>query len=153
MIGLTGKENKIIQLLHRNFEGEGGVPNKTNVLNFLTTKIALPQETSQNLYTLWWLNYQEDGDYSDIEVNRDPKPIITILKDIHSGKLVEEDIPSHDFSAGPQPMIAYQDVYSAIIQAASIATKIFYRATGDPGTCRLQQVYCHCLGIVGKALR
>ena len=93
MIGLTGKENKIIQLLHRNFEGEGGVPNKTNVLNFLTTKIALPQETAQNLYTLWWLNYQEDGDYSDIEVNRDPKPIITILKDIHSGKLVEEDIP------------------------------------------------------------
>tara|TARA_R110002126_G_scaffold291771_1_gene457533 strand:+ start:10789 stop:12087 length:1299 start_codon:yes stop_codon:yes gene_type:complete len=91
MSKLTNIEQKVLGKLQQMY----GRPNKGQATSFLKNKFAFTSKQAIDLYTLWFLNYQEDGDYSNIEkVNRDIHPVLTILKRIQSGDLDEDDIPS-----------------------------------------------------------
>jgi hypothetical protein len=87
---LTKTEQKILGKLQQMY----GHPNKGLATGFLTNKFGFNSTQASDLYTLWFLNYRDDGDYSKVEeVNRDLRPVLNILKRIQSGDLEEDDIP------------------------------------------------------------
>lgn len=74
---------------------------KAIVKNYLTKTLLLPLPMVNKYYMLWFLNYREDGKYEEItEVNRDLKPIVTLLHKISSNELDPDDIPEIYF--GPE---------------------------------------------------
>tara|TARA_R110000803_G_scaffold186957_1_gene249348 strand:- start:682 stop:1962 length:1281 start_codon:yes stop_codon:yes gene_type:complete len=92
MSQLSGKESKLFKLFHSKFKY--GMPTQKEFKKFVTQQLSLPTSMSNEFYMLFFLNYQEDGDYSDVTINRDKTPIVTILEKISEGELDEGDIPS-----------------------------------------------------------
>ena len=89
---LNRTELNVFNLIHKAYPN--GKPNKSMVVSFLQKKLTLGTKKNMELYTLWFLNYREDGDYSKLEtVNRDLYPVVDILKQIRDGKIDETDIP------------------------------------------------------------
>ena len=89
-----GKFNKLEQKILGKLQKMYDRPNKNQATSFLKNKFAFSNKQSKDIYTLWFLNYRDDGDYSKVdEVNRDIYPVLNILKRIQSGELEESDIP------------------------------------------------------------
>jgi hypothetical protein len=88
-MGLTKSEVKILKLINKS-----GFRGKQSVTRYLEKNLALNATIARDFYTLWFLNFREDGKYEEItEVDRDLSPLVDTLKKIQSGELELEDIP------------------------------------------------------------
>ena len=80
-MSLRGIEIKVLKKIN-----DTGYTSKTQIVAFLHNTLGMDTRTANKVYTLWLLNYREDGDYKQVtEINRDTNPILTFLN-----KMVEE---------------------------------------------------------------
>ena len=77
-MSLRGIEIKVLKKIN-----DTGYTSKTQIVAFLHNTLGMDTRTANKVYTLWLLNYREDGDYKQVtEINRD-----TILKENYINSL------------------------------------------------------------------
>jgi hypothetical protein len=92
-MGLSKLEIRVLKHINKS-----GYKGKSSIINFLKKNLALSHEKAMDFYTLWFLNYREDGNYEEItDPNKELRPLINILKKIKSGEVEPEDIPDKFF--------------------------------------------------------
>lgn len=89
MGGLKKYEINMLKTINKS-----GFKGKNSIKTFLHNKLGLNDKSSNYFYSLWFLNYREDGKYEEItDADKNLTPFLDILKRVQSGDLDPADIP------------------------------------------------------------